>query len=312
MSKVAFLFAGQGAQTIGMAKEFYDNFSESKALMDSFKLDFDVKNVCFNGPSELLDDTAYAQSCIVAASLTILETLKAKGVSASCCAGLSLGEYSALAYANAFDAQTAVSVVRERGKIMANALPKGTSGMSAVLGLDATAIEQACKEVSQQGDVVEIANYNCPGQIVITGSVSGIEKVTPLLMDKGARRVIPLNVSGAFHSSLLNEASNELENVLKQSVINVPTIPVYHNISGEVGSYNNTSDLIDILKKQICSSVRFEQTLRNMINDGVDTFIEIGPGKTLSGFVKKIDRNVTVYSINTISDLEGMLSTWNN
>ena len=269
------------------------------------------KKLCFEGPQESLNDTAYAQSSIVAASLTILEAIKIKGIQGDVCAGLSLGEYSALCYAGAMDAQSAIDIVRQRGILMANALPAGTTGMSAVLGLSAEKIEEVCKEIQSKGLVLEIANYNCPGQIVVTGQKEALEKAEALLMEKGARRVLPLTVSGAFHSSLLQDASLELEKVLQQSKLSLPKLSVYHNISGDKETVNSTKDLIEILKQQICHSVRFEQTIRNMIRDGVDTFVEIGPGKTLSGFVRKVDRSVKVYTINTVKDLEGMVEAWN-
>lgn len=307
----AFLFAGQGSQIVGMAKDFYDHCPESRELMDSLTCDYDIKKLCFEGPQESLNDTAYAQSSIVAASLTILEAIKTKGIQGDVCAGLSLGEYSALCYAGAMDAQSAIDIVRQRGILMANALPAGTTGMSAVLGLSAEKIEEVCKEIQGKGLVLEIANYNCPGQIVVTGQKEALEKAEALLMEKGARRVLPLSVSGAFHSSLLQDASLELEKVLQQSKLSLPKIPVYHNISGDKENVSSTNDLIEILKQQICHSVRFEQTIRNMIRDGVDTFVEIGPGKTLSGFVRKVDRSVKVYTINTVKDLEGMVEAWN-
>ena len=307
----AFLFAGQGSQIVGMAKDFYDHCPESRELMDSLTCDYDIKKLCFEGPQESLNDTAYAQSSIVAASLTILEAIKTKGIQGDVCAGLSLGEYSALCYAGAMDAQSAIDIVRQRGILMANALPAGTTGMSAVLGLSAEKIEEVCKEIQSKGLVLEIANYNCPGQIVVTGQKEALEKAEALLMEKGARRVLPLTVSGAFHSSLLQDASLELEKALQQSKLSLPKIPVYHNISGDKENVSSTNDLIEILKQQICHSVRFEQTIRNMIRDGVDTFVEIGPGKTLSGFVRKVDRSVKVYTINTVKDLEGMVEAWN-
>ena len=307
----AFLFAGQGSQIVGMAKDFYDHCPESRELMDSLTCDYDIKKLCFEGPQETLNDTAYAQSSILAASLTILEAIKTKGIQGDVCAGLSLGEYSALCYAGAMDAQSAIDIVRQRGILMANALPAGTTGMSAVLGLSAEKIEEVCKEIQSKGLVLEIANYNCPGQIVVTGQKEALEKAEALLMEKGARRVLPLSVSGAFHSSLLQDASLELEKVLQQSKLSLPKIPVYHNISGDKENVSSIKDLIEILKQQICHSVRFEQTIRNMIRDGVDTFVEIGPGKTLSGFVRKVDRSVKVYTINTVKDLEGMVEAWN-
>ncbi len=307
----AFLFAGQGSQIVGMAKDFYDHCPSSKELMDNLHCDYDIKKLCFEGPQETLNDTAYAQSSIVAASLMILEGLKSKGIKPDVCAGLSLGEYSALCCAGSMDAQTAINIVRQRGILMSNALPQNTTGMRAVLGLDAGKILEVCKEVNEKGLVLEVANYNCPGQIVVTGQIEALEMATPMLLEKGARRVLPLSVSGAFHSYLLTPASNQLEEVLKTSSLSLPSIPVYHNVDGKVHEYETIEDLIKILKQQICQSVYFEQTIQNMIKDGVDTFVEIGPGKTLTGFVRKIDRKVNVFTINTMEDVERMLQTWN-
>lgn len=309
--KTAFLFAGQGSQKVGMAKEFYDTFTVSQKRMDGLQCDYDLKRLCFEGPQDQLDDTAYAQSAIVAASLTILEALKEKGIQADGCAGLSLGEYTALCAAQSFDPQTAIDIVRQRGILMAQALPAGTTGMAAVLALDENAIQEVCQIVTRSNQILEIANYNCPGQIVVTGHKEAIEQATPLLLEKGARRVLPLSVSGAFHSSLLIPASEKLEAVLRTKHFALPKIPVYHNISGQVESIQQEEDLIQILKKQICQSVRFEQTIRQMIKDGFDTFVEIGPGKSLSGFVRKVSKDVQVYTINTVQDLEGMVETWN-
>lgn len=308
--KTAFLFAGQGSQKVGMAKEFYEAFAVSQKRMDGLQCDYDLKKLCFEGPQDQLDDTAYAQSAIVAASLTILEALKESGIQADGCAGLSLGEYTALCYAQSFDPQTAIDIVRQRGILMAHALPAGTTGMAAVLGLDKNTIQEVCQTVNQPAKVLEIANYNCPGQIVVTGHQDAIEQAAPLFIEKGARRVLPLSVSGAFHSSLLIPASEELEAVLRTKHFALPKIPVYHNISGKIESIQKEEDLIQILKKQICQSVRFEQTIRNMIEDGFDTFVEIGPGKSLSGFVRKVSKEVKVYTINTVQDLEGMVETW--
>lgn len=309
--KTAFLFAGQGSQIVGMGKDFYDHCPLSKELMDDLHCDYDIKKLCFEGPQKTLDDTAYAQSSIVAASLMILEGLKSKGIKPDACAGLSLGEYSALCCAGSIDPQTTIDIVRQRGILMANALPKGTTGMCAVLGLNADAIQEVCNKVRSHGLILEVANYNCPGQIVVTGQNEALEMATPMLQEKGARRVLPLSVSGAFHSSLLVSASNQLEEVLKASSLSFPSLPVYHNVDGMVHKYETIEDLIKIMKQQICQSVYFEQTIQNMIKDGIDTFVEIGPGKTLTGFVRKINRNVNVFTINTMEDVERMLQSWN-
>ena len=308
--KTAFLFAGQGAQTPGMGKDFYEHNTAAKQLMDSLTCGFDIKQIAYEGPAETLNNTAYCQPCIVAVSSSICKALQEAGIVPDMAAGLSLGEYSALVSAGALTPKTAVSIVEERGKIMANALPEGTTGMAAVLNLDRDTILSVCNTVTHDGQVLEIANYNCPGQIVITGHKEALAEAEPILMEKGARRVIPLVVSGAFHSSLLNEASKQLNKVLEQSTLNAPTIPVYHNLTGCDEHVTNKQELVELLTKQISHSVRMEETIRNMISDGADTFVEIGPGKTLSGFVRKISRDVKVYTINTMEDFERIQKEW--
>lgn len=287
--KTAFLFSGQGAQYPGMGKELYETYDAAKQVFDAVSLDFDVKKLCFEGPAEQLNDTQYAQACIFVTSMAAAAVLKEKGITPDVCAGLSLGEYSALCYGGSFDVATGAAIVRERGKLMANALPAGTSAMSAVMMLDKEAILEACHEVAEIG-VCEIANYNCPGQIVITGEKDAVAAAGEKCLAKGARRVIPLQVSGAFHSSLLREAGKELAKVLSGYELKASSIPVYNNISGTI----EQGSLIDILSKQISSSVYFEQTIMNMLEDGVTTFIEVGPGKAVSGFVKKCTKGKDV------------------
>lgn len=280
--KTAFLFSGQGSQSVGMGKELYDTYEVARTTFDQVKLDFDVKKLCFEGPQEQLNDTAYAQACIFTMSMAVAAILREKGVEADVCAGLSLGEYSAYAYAHAFSIEDGANIVRERGKLMAHSLPEGSSSMAAILMLDEAKIKEACAKASSLG-VCEIANYNCPGQIVITGSREAVAQAGEYCKELGARRVVPLAVSGAFHSSLLQEASQELHNVLERYEVQANTIPVYNNTSGSV----ETAPVIDILTKQICHSVYFEQTIYQMLEDGVTRFIEVGPGSAVSAFVKK-------------------------
>ena len=298
--KIGLLFAGQGSQYVGMGKDIYEKYDSAKKVYDNVELDFDIKDLCFNGPSEKLNDTAYAQSSILVTSMAIASVLKENNIEASYVAGLSLGEYSALCYANAFSINDAAKVVRERGKIMANALPIGTTTMMAVLNTDIDIIKEVCNEVK---GVCEIANYNCPGQIVITGEKNTLEEAKEKLLLRGARRVVELNVSGAFHSSLLESASLELKEVLEGIKINKPEIPVIYNISGKEEDMN----IIDILTKQIKSSVYFMQSISYMLDNGVNTFIEIGPGSSLKNFVKKINSDVTIYSLDKVEDIEKLL-----
>ncbi|MDO4466637.1 MAG: ACP S-malonyltransferase [Bacillota bacterium] len=306
--RVAVLFAGQGSQYVGMGKDFYDTQNTSQQLYDSISMDFDVKDVCFNGPLETLNNTAYTQSCILATSMSIYSCLLEKGIQPEYVAGLSLGEYSALCAANVFSLQDGLEIVRKRGLIMANALPAGTSKMVAVMNTDLALIEEACKEATKGDAICTIANYNSPVQIVITGNNEGVDAAVAYLKEKGVRRAIPLKVSGAFHSPLLEKASQELKEVLEKVEFRTPQIPVVYNVSGK----EEEGNLVDLLTAQIKSSVRFYQSIEYMIEQGVDTFIEIGPGHTLSGLVKKTNKEVNVYSIDKVEDLEKMMEEWNH
>ena len=300
--KIGFLFAGQGSQHPGMGKDFYEQYDAARRLYDSIDIDIPVKELCFNGTQEQLNDTAVAQPCILATSSAIAAVLSEKGIHADVAAGLSLGEYSALAYAGVFTPQEGVKLVRQRGKIMAAALPEGTSGMAAVLNTEESVIAEVCAEVKEIG-VCEIANYNCPGQIVISGQKEAVAAASEKLKARGVRRVIPLQVSGAFHTSLLNEASVQLREVLDTYAFGEEEIPVINNVSGKV----ETRDLREVLQEQICHSVHFTQSLQAMIDMGVELFIEIGPGHALSGFVRKTTKEVPVYHIDTTEDLEKVL-----
>ncbi|NLC48403.1 MAG: ACP S-malonyltransferase [Tenericutes bacterium] len=301
--KIGFLFAGQGSEYVSMGKELYDEYKEARNVFDNINLDFDVKNLCFNGPYEILHDTKYAQSCILATSLAIAEVVKSYGIVPSYVAGLSLGEYSALCYAGAFDICTALEITKERGRIMADALKEGTTSMAAVIGLDEEIIKKICNEVSENYGVCEIANYNAPGQIVITGENNAIKIAEEKLLEKGAKRVIKTN-DRAFHSSLLEDASKELKKVLQSKTIKKPNIKVVYNISGKEEHKN----LVDVLTNQIKSSVYFKNQVEYMINKGVNTFIEIGPGSVLKGLVKRINSDVKVYSVDSVKSINEMLS----
>ncbi len=292
--KIAFCFAGQGAQYIGMGKDFYENLELVKKIYDAFP---EIKDLCFN-ENELLNQTAYAQKAMLLTSYAIANALKEKGIVPEFACGLSLGEYSALAFANAWKIEDAIEIISNRGRIMQNALPLGTTKMAAIIGLDRNTILETLKKVDT--GVVEIANYNCPGQIVITGTNEAVDKACALLLEAKARRAIPLNVSGAFHSSLLNNASVELKEVLDRFVPAKPTYRIVYNVSGK----EETRPLNDILKDQICHSVYFEDSVKYLLEQGVDTFVEIGPGKALTGFIRKISPTATIYNV---SDYNGYL-----
>lgn len=297
--KIGFIFAGQGAQYVGMGQEFYEHFQEARDVYAQSDIDIDVQKVCFEGPEDTLNETSYAQPCILTTSLAIAKVVEAHGIHPDYVAGLSLGEYSALAYANAFSVHDAIQIVRARGQLMSEALPAGTTSMAAVLAMDADKIQEVIADI----DDVTIANYNCPGQIAITGKKEAVEIASEKLKEAGAKRVIPLKVSGAFHSPLLEEASFKLKAVLGKYDIQKPKIPVVYNISGK----EEDGELIDILTKQIKSSVYFYQSLQYMIEQGVEAFVEIGPGKALSSFVKKTDKTIPVYSVDNVESLNKML-----
>lgn len=293
--KIAFCFAGQGSQAKGMGKDFYDNIESVKTNYDAFP---QIRDLCFNDENNQLDQTAYAQKAMLLTGYAIAKALEEQGISPEYALGLSLGEYTALAFSDVWDINDSIDIITNRGEIMQNALPLGTSKMAAVIGLDRDKIKSI---ISNASGVCEIANYNCPGQIVITGDKESIDYVMPLLSEAGALKVVELNVSGAFHSSLLNDASIKLRAVLDKYNPHNPKYKIVYNISGKEEDMN----LNDILQRQICNSVYFEDSIRYLLDQGVDTFIEIGPGKALSGFIKRIDRKVSIYNV---SDYQGYLS----
>ena len=295
--KIAFLFAGQGAQAVGMGKDFYDNYEIAKSIYDEFP---NVRDLCFNGPADLLNQTKFAQPAMLLTSYVIAKVLEAHNILPEYACGLSLGEYSALAFANAWKLDDALKIITCRGDIMQNALPVGTTKMAAVIGLDRNIILDTIKDIP---GVCEIANYNCPGQIVITGDNNAIDLAMPKLKEAGARRVLPLNVSGAFHSSLLNAASKELRKVLNKYNHNNPRFKIIYNVSG----HEENTELNDLLERQICNSVYFEDSLKYLNNQGVDTYIEIGPGQTLTSFVKKTLTDVNSFNVSNVSGLVNLI-----
>lgn len=295
--KIAYVFVGQGAQKVGMGKEVYDHYPVSKAIFDSAQTDFDLKAVTFEGPQEVLNDTAYTQACLLVTSLAVAKALDQEGLSAQGVAGLSLGEYSALTYAQALNLEKALPLVRTRGQIMASALPQGTSSMSAVLSDRLDLIQDVLSQ--DHGGIVEIANFNSPSQFVLSGEINALRGAETALKEKGVTRILPLKVSGAFHSSLLNEASALLRPHLIEADFQAPVIPVYFNVSG-----HPETNLVEALTAQICHSVRWIDTIKTMIADGFDTFIEVGPGKTLAGLIRQIDPSVAVYSAEALASIQ--------
>lgn len=303
MSKTAFIFPGQGAQAAGMGKDFYEAYPKAAEIYDmaSDLLKLDMKALCFEG-NDKLDLTEYTQAALVTTCLAMEKVLEEAGVKPDITAGLSLGEYCAIHAAGGMSAADAIRTVRERGILMQDTVPAGEGGMAAVLGMEAAAIEEGLQGI----EGAWIANYNCPGQIVITGRKAAVEKASQVLKEKGARRVLPLNVSGPFHSPMLEPAGEKLLETLNQVEFTPLQIPYVTNVTAEpVTDIRLTKEL---LKQQVSSSVRWQQSMEYMLANGVDTFVEIGPGKTLTGFLRKIDRSAVVYQVGTCGDMEKVAS----
>lgn len=302
MSKTAFIFPGQGAQKAGMGKDFYDRFETARQVFDDASqwLGLDMKALCFE-ENDKLDLTEYTQAALVTTCLAMEKVVEEQGLHPDVTAGLSLGEYCAIEAAGGMRLKDAIVTVRKRGILMEQAVPAGQGSMAAVLGLDAAAIEAVTGTI----EGVSIANYNCPGQIVITGRKEAVEEAAEKLKEAGAKRVLPLNVSGPFHSAMLEDAGKELAEVLRNVELSELRIPYVTNVTAEY--VEDSAQIRDLLAKQISSSVRWQQSVENMIASGVDTFVEIGPGKTLAGFMRKINRNVKVYNIQTVEDVEKVI-----
>ncbi|WDV45509.1 ACP S-malonyltransferase [Clostridiaceae bacterium M8S5] len=302
MGKIAFIFSGQGAQYSGMGKEFYENYEESKNIYEraSKVLGYDIAKMCIEGTQEELNKTENTQPAILTTSVAILEILKKKGIKADVVAGLSLGEYSALVASESLEFEEAVSLVRKRGKYMQEAVPQGKGTMAAIIGLDKDDVNKICEDVKEIG-IAEISNLNCPGQIVIGGETESILKAMELSKEAGAKKVIQLKVSAPFHTSMLKPASDKLNEELENVEIKELKLPVVSNVTADyVIDKNNVKEL---LTKQVMKSVLWEDSIKKMIKDGVDTFIEIGPGNVLKGFNRKIDKKVTSLNIEDIKSL---------
>lgn len=296
--KIAFLFPGQGAQKAGMGKDFYENSEISRDFFDQLQsiLDFDLKKMCFD-ELDALNLTEYTQPCMVSVCLAIVQELEKRGIRPDMTAGLSLGEYAAVATAGGMKLFDAVKLVRRRGILMQSTVPAGEGAMAAVLGLDSKKIE----EILTRFEHAWIANYNCPGQIVITGLTEDVQNAGAALKEAGAKRVVPLKVSGPFHSPLLKPAGEELLKEMESILFSPLTIPYVANATAEL--VTDSAQIKTFFAKGISSSVRWQQSIETMLENGIDTFIEIGPGKTLAGFMRKIAPQATVYNVSSWEDV---------
>ena len=298
MSKIAFIFPGQGAQACGMGKDFYEQTETGKRIFDKATqlMGFSMPQLCFE-ENDRLDITEYTQAAMVTASIAMMRVLEENGIKPDVAAGLSLGEYCALAAAGVMSDEDAIRTVRQRGILMQEAVPVGEGAMAAILALDAAVIE----EVTGAMEGVWIANYNCPGQIVISGEKAAVEEACEKLKAAGAKRAVMLNVSGPFHSGMLTAAGEKLGQVLSQVELHEPQIPYVANVTAQY--VKSAGEVKELLTRQVSSSVRWQQSVEAMIGDGVDTFIEIGPGKTLAGFMRKISRDVKTLNVEKLEDI---------
>ena len=300
--RIGLLFPGQGSQSLGMGKDIYNDYETYRNIVKKVNeyTGLNLEEITFNSSEEILNQTKNTQIAILTMSLGILEILKENKVNAEASLGLSLGEYGALIFGQILSLEDGVKIVKKRGEIMQDLCPEGDWAMAAVLGLDEKTVNEVCEGATQ--GFISAANYNCPGQIVISGERIALEEITENLKAKGAKRVIELNTAGPFHTKMLKDASIKLREELENILINSSKKTIIKNIDGK--AYKDSDDVKDILSKHITNPVRFEDGIKEMLDMGIDTFVEIGPGKILSGFVKKINKDVKVLNINNSESLK--------
>ncbi|GIO61204.1 ACP S-malonyltransferase [Paenibacillus cineris] len=304
MGKVAFVFPGQGAQSVGMGKDFYDAVPASRRIFESADevLGFPMTNMIFEGPDSELKKTFNTQPALLTASVAAFEAVREQGITPDFVAGHSLGEYSALVASGVLSFEDAVGTVRARGEFMEQAVPGGQGAMAAVLGAEREALAELCRSITAEGHLVELANLNCPGQIVVSGSKEGVALVGERVKEAGGKRAIPLEVSGPFHSSLMKSAAEKLGGKLQPLHFDEPTIPVIANVTARPAA--SAEEIRGLLVEQVYSPVLWEDTVTFLISQGVDTFVEIGPGNVLTGLIKKTDKSVKLINVSSLDSLE--------
>lgn len=307
MTESAFIFPGQGSQYIGMGKELYDNFAVARETFEEANdaLGLDIKKICFEDPDDEIGLTINTQPAVLTASIATLRVLNQEtDIKPSMLAGHSLGEYSALVASESLSFFDAVRIVRERGRFMQEAVPLGTGTMAAIIGMEEDDVEKVCAEVTEGGDLVSPANYNSPDQTAVSGTTAGVQKAGDLAMERGAKRAVILDVSAPFHCSLMTPAMEKLATELEQISFKVIKIPVVSNVEADINS--SAEKVIELLINQVCNPVKWVQSIRRMIKEGMETFIEVGPGRVLSGLMRKTNKKVNMLNIENMKSLDSI------